>query len=229
MNGSQINNLVKSIHTLTDEVRLSHDIAVIDNYHVQLMTVRTLDGSPCFGAVQDDVALDTRDVIKMKVGDRETLIPEIIDGRYVLRNNSDFYSFKLVGWDKADPKIPSIERLDFEGVPTKTLEKALSQAKSSGCDYVELMADGQCLKVQGYDVEGKPIIGKVLVHHQTYEHAKSLFDIDFLLRIVKIAPPEITVSLPKDDYPCIFVWEDGYYHYEVMTAHRVQTEGPCGA
>lgn len=227
MNGSQINNLVKSIHTLTDEVRLSHDIVVIDQLHVQLMTVRTLDGSPCFGAVQDGVALDTRDILKMKIGDRETLIPEIIEGRYVLRNNSDFYSFKLVEYKLDDPKISSIERMDFEGVPTKTLEKALSQAKSSGCDYVVLIADGQCLKVQGCDCEGKPIISKVLVHHQTYEHATSIFTIDFLLRIVKIAPPEITISLRFDDYPVIFEWEDGNYHYEVMTAPRIQTEYPC--
>ncbi len=224
MNGLQINNLVKSVHALTDEVRLSHDIVVIDNYLVQLMTVRTLDGSPCFGAVQDDVALDTRDIIKMKIGDRETLIPEIIEGRYVLKNSSDFYSFKLVEYNVADPKISSIERLDFEGVPTKTLEKALSQAKSSGCDHVVLIADGQCLKVQGCDIEGKPIISKVLVQHQTYEHAESMFDIDFLLRIVRIAPPEITISLRFDDYPCIFEWEDGYYHYEVMTAHRIVSE-----
>lgn len=211
INGKQLNGLCKVLNVFQDAVRMN-DPVVVEDAHVMMCEVKQ---TPMFG-VDSDYGLDIKKILKMKIEDEDFDV-SIEDGRYILKNENQTYSFALVdGESLSTYKAPTFGKMN--GVietDAKTLLKAVKKCilVSEYC----VIQDGR-MSAKNDVTEVSFVLGK-----DDGSGRRSFFSLDYLKKIAKVMTGGVTIYYDTD-FPMKLCWSDGYYNYIAILAHRIEQE-----
>lgn len=225
MKGKQINTLCKTIGTFCDKVPMKGKLTTVDPAHILMMQIESLDKTPIFGIVNDDVVLDVDEVLKIKIGDKEELSPSMENFRYTLYNDVTKYSFIVDENVHRDPKVPNLTELKrFDNINTKKFLEISNQA-SIISDYIILDVADKKLGTFTEDKKNSTQITKILCPSIDWDYdIRVCFPLDYLKRILKVvSTPTFTLDLDTD-YPCRITWADEWYKYRVLLAPRIENK-----
>ena len=217
MKGKEFNNLIKTISILkVDEVPVSKVVNVIDDPHVMLMIVKTLDGSPVFGVEGPGILL--YDLI-VKLQNNIEYVTSLSENSLDLVSENGEYRF---GYDpKTQPykvKVPKLELPYYVNVPAKTVQEAV-KAVNGVHDYVTMEGDGESLKMVAMKAGTvvKITLGK------TSDRFNVKLPFDYVKKLAKVTTGIVRMEF-ETDYPTRWTWNDGYYEYTALLAPRVERE-----
>ena len=211
MNGKQLNGLCRVLSVFQDAVRMNYPV-VVDDAHIMACEVKQ---ESMFG-VDSEFGLDIKKILKMKI-ENEDFDVSFEDGRYILKNENQTYSFAPVdGESLSTYKAPTFGKMD--GVietDAKTLLKAVKKCilVSEYC----VIQDGR-MSAKNDVTEVSFVLGK-----DDGSGCRSFYSLDYLKKIAKVITGNVTIHYDTD-HPMKLCWSDGYYNYIAILAHRIEAE-----
>lgn len=221
MNGEQINDLCKVLTIFDNKaIHMTDTLKVIDDLHVMLIVVESLDGTPVFGIADEKVTIDVKKMLKMKIGAKEELTPTFESGKYIISNEDVEYQFKIEEAVNRLPVVPKLDNLNYIEVERKALKTFINQA-SDISDFIKLSTDNG--ELHGYcsssDVKLKRKLGTCDGDLNVF----SMYPTDYMKKWVKVAGTTVTIGLDTE-YPMTAEWSDKYYKYKVILAPRIERD-----
>lgn len=211
MNGKQLNGLCRVLSVFQDAVRMNYPV-VVDDAHIMACEVKQ---ESMFG-VDSEFGLDIKKILKMKI-ENEDFDVSFEDGRYILKNENQTYSFAPVDEESLpNYKAPKFDKMN--GVietDAKTLLNAVKRCIQVS-EYCIIQDGKMSAKDDVTDVSF--VLGK-----DDGSGCRSFYSLDYLKKIVKVMTGNVTIYFDTD-YLMKMCWSDGYYDYTAMLAHRIEQE-----
>ncbi len=211
MNGKQLNGLCRVLSVFQDAVRMNYNV-VVEDAHVMMCMV---EQTPMFG-VDSEFGLDIKKILKMKI-ENEDFDVSIEDGRYILKNENQTYSFTPVDGESLPTyKAPKFGKMN--GVietDAKTLLKAVKKCIQVS-EYCVIQDGKMSAKDDVTDVSF--VLGK-----DDGSGCRSFYSLNYLMKIAKVLTGNVTIYYDTD-FPMKLCWSDGYYDYTAMLAQRIEQE-----
>ena len=208
MNGKQLTGLCKVLNVFQDAVRMN-DPVVVEDTHVMMCEVKQ---KSMFG-VDSDYGLDIKKILKMKIEDEDFDV-SIEEGRYILKNENQTYSFAPVdGESLSTYKAPKFGKMEGTiETDAKTLRKAVDKCLLVS-EYCTIQDGRMSAKDDVTDVSF--VLGK-----DDGSGCRSLYSLYYLKKIAKVMTGNVTICYDTD-FPMKLCWSDGFYDYTAMLAHRI--------
>ncbi len=213
INGKQLNSLCKVLNVFTEEIRLDHSVAV-DPAHVMMCVVEETD---LFGSYNAREGINLRQILNMKIED-ENFNVFFRNGRYVLENEKRQYAFPCIDPETLiRPKPININIESTIETDAKTLLKAVEKCEMI-TDHCTIHNGKITASSKASCIEASIVLGD-----DDGNGKKCMYPINFLKRVAKVITGKVTIGY-DNDCPMQLTWTDGYYHYRVYIAPRIEQE-----
>lgn len=219
MIGEQINNLCKVLSIAdNDTIHMVNDLRVINPEHTMMVLVENLDGTPVFGVADELVTIDTKRILKTKIGAKEELTPAFEGGKYILSNEDVEYQFVLEEAANELPIVPNLGALNYIEVEKKVLETFITQSSDIN-DHIKLITENG--ELHGCCESSDVKLNRKLAKCDSAIQTVSAYSLDYMKKWVKVAGSTVTLGL-ETDHPMTAEWSDKYYKYKVLLAPWVE-------
>ena len=211
MNGKQLNGLCKVLHVFQDAVRMNYPV-VVDDAHVIMCEVKQ---TPMFG-IDSEYGLDIEKILQMRI-ENEDFDVSIENGKYILKNENQTYSFSKV----EEESLPAFKAPKF-GKMNGTIE---TDAKTLLNAVKKCILVSEYCTIQNGRISAKDDVTEVsfVLGKDDGSGCRSLFSLVYLKKIAKVMTGNVTIHF-DNDFPMKLCWSDGYYDYTAMLAQRIEQE-----